>query len=157
MGFLRDDVTRFFTDDGWELIPTEVDHTWVTGVSGDNGRWSVAVQVHEPEQVIVLYSLSPADAPVDRFDETIEFVTRANAGMVIGNFEFDYDDGGVRFKTSIDVEGLAEEVLRGGVLDYFVRDLAYTNVGTFDKYLPALLTVIRGESSPATAIAMVEG
>lgn len=157
MGFLRDDVTRFFADDGWELIATEADHTWVTAVSGDNGRWSVVVQVHEPEQVIVLYSLSPSDAPAERFDDVVEFVTRANAGMVIGNFEFDYGDGEVRFKTSIDFQGLADEHLRGPVLEYFTRDLAYTNVGIFDRYLPALRQVMSGEATPEAAIAAAEG
>jgi hypothetical protein len=34
-----------------------------------------------------------------------EFLTRANSGMVIGNFELDFADGEIRYKTSIDVEG----------------------------------------------------
>ncbi len=34
-----------------------------------------------------------------------EFITRANFGIVIGNFEIDFSDGEIRYKTSIDVEG----------------------------------------------------
>jgi len=34
-----------------------------------------------------------------------KFLTRANYGMMIGNFEMDFTDGEIRYKTSIDVEG----------------------------------------------------
>jgi len=38
-----------------------------------------------------------------------EFLTRANYGLNIGNFEMDFQDGEIRFKTAIDVE---EVILR---------------------------------------------
>ncbi|WP_049790798.1 hypothetical protein [Trichormus azollae] len=34
-----------------------------------------------------------------------ECITRANYGMIIGNFELDFNDGEIRYKTSIDAEG----------------------------------------------------
>jgi hypothetical protein len=32
-----------------------------------------------------------------------KFITRANYGMSLGNFELDFNDGEIRYKTSIDV------------------------------------------------------
>jgi len=34
-----------------------------------------------------------------------EFINRANYGIIIGNFEMDFADGEIRYKTSIDVQG----------------------------------------------------
>ena len=34
-----------------------------------------------------------------------EFLTRTNYSMIIGNFELDFADGEIRYKTSIDVQG----------------------------------------------------
>ena len=35
-----------------------------------------------------------------------EFLTRANYGLRIGNFEMDFEDGEVRYKSSVDFEGI---------------------------------------------------
>lgn len=34
-----------------------------------------------------------------------EFIARGNFGIVIGNFEIDFSDGEIPYKTSIDVKG----------------------------------------------------
>jgi hypothetical protein len=69
--------------------------------------------------------------------------------MAIGNFEMDFEDGEVRFKTSIDVEGteLSLELL---------NPLLYANVLMMDQYLPGLMSVIYSDVSPATAVEQVE-
>lgn len=45
------------------------------------------------------------NVPEDRRLALAEFLTRANYGLFIGNFEMDWQDGEVRYKTSIDVAG----------------------------------------------------
>ncbi|HNF97997.1 MAG TPA: YbjN domain-containing protein, partial [Pseudomonadota bacterium] len=72
-----------------------------------------------------------------------------NYGMVIGNFEMDYSDGEVRFKTSIDVED-AE------LSESMVRSATYWAVVMMDRYLPGLLKVIGGSTPPAEAIDEIE-
>ena len=66
-----------------------------------------------------------------------EFITRVNYGMVLGNFEMDYDDGEIRFKTSIDLEGAM-------LTDDLVKPLVYANCLMMDKYLPGIMQVISG-------------
>ena len=78
-----------------------------------------------------------------------EFITRANFGMIIGNFELDYSDGEIRYKTSVDVEEVE-------VTDPLVRHLIYANVLTMDKYFPGLMRVLYGGISPVEAIEEVE-
>ena len=69
--------------------------------------------------------------------------------MYIGNFEIDYKDGTVRFKTSIDVEG-------GTLTKTMIKNLLYMNVYTFDKYLPGLKAVAEQGVDPAATIARIE-
>ncbi len=79
-----------------------------------------------------------------------EFVTRANFGLVVGNFEMDMDDGEVRYKTSIDVEG---DRLSTALLHQLVR----VNLEMMDKYLPGLYAVANEGLDALAAIVAVEG
>ena len=79
----------------------------------------------------------------------MNFLTRANYGLLIGNFEMDYNDGEVRYKTSIDVEG-------DRLSKALVKRLVYDNLAVMDRYLPGVLSVIYGGASPTEAIAQVE-
>jgi hypothetical protein len=76
-------------------------------------------------------------------------VCRANYGMIVGNFEIDLDDGEVRYKTSVDVEGVT-------ATRQLIQNLVAPNVITMDRYLPGLLSVAFGGKHPAEAIAEIE-
>ncbi len=79
-----------------------------------------------------------------------EFLTRANYGLVIGNFEMDFGDGEVRYKTSIDVEG-------DRLTSALIKQMVYINVLMMDRYLPGIMKVAFGNADPARAIAEIEG
>ncbi len=69
--------------------------------------------------------------------------------MIIGNFELDFTDGEIRYKTSIDVEG-------DRLTSALIRQLVYANVTMMDEYLPGIKAVVEGELSPEDAIAKIE-
>ena len=79
-----------------------------------------------------------------------EFITRANFGMIIGNFELDLSDGEVRYKTSVDLEGV-------DIQSNMLRNLLYANVLTMDKYFTGLMRVIYGGITAQEAIQEIEG
>jgi hypothetical protein len=78
-----------------------------------------------------------------------QFLTRANYGMTMGNFELDFADGEIRYKTSIDVEGASLTFPQ-------IKGLIYTNVTMMDEYLPGIMSVIYSDVSPEDAIAQIE-
>jgi hypothetical protein len=88
--------------------------------------------------------------PDDKMNEVAEFITRANYGMIIGNFELDYSDGEIRYKTSVDVEDIE-------IGEPLIRHLVYANVLTMDKYFPGLMRVLYAGIDPVNAIEEVEG
>ena len=143
-------VVDFLEQDDWPFIQLEDRNILQTGFQGDNGQWTCFAQVREAQEQFVFYSICPVKAPEEKRPAVAEFITRANYGMIIGNFEMDFSDGEIRYKTSIDVEG-------GELTPMMVRTMLYTNVLMMDRYLPGIMAVIYGEESPAEAIAEIEG
>lgn len=150
MGELLDAVVGFFSEDDWPF--TQLENTTIlrTGFSGDNGNWACFAQVREEQQQFVFYSILSIKVPEEKRPAIAEFLTRANYGMIIGNFELDFRDGEVRYKTSIDVE---DDRLSFAL----IRRLVYPNVFTMDRYLPGIMAVTYGQASPAEAIGQIEG
>jgi hypothetical protein len=79
----------------------------------------------------------------------VEFLTRANYGGVVGNFEMDLERGEVRYRTSL---GVGNATLSPDL----IRPLIHINLIMMDNYLPGLLAVAFGNASPELAIQQVE-
>ncbi len=109
-----------------------------------------------------MYSICPLRIPVDRRSAMAEFLIRANYGLVIGNFEMDYDDGEVRYKTSLDVEemedlaGPMDTAEDAGPTFVLLRHIVYANVAAMDRYLPGILAVLAGSQTPAEAVERID-
>src|SRR5438552_11284376 len=58
------------------------------------------IPIENERQQFLFYSLCPVRVPQQSRAAISEFVTRANSGLIIGNFEMDFADGEVRFRTS---------------------------------------------------------
>jgi hypothetical protein len=160
MGTIYDVMEAFFKQDEWPATKLENQPAMSMNFLGKNGRWSCYTRVEEEKQIILFYSYCPVKAPEEKRPILADFLTRANYGLYIGNFEMDYNDGEVRFKTSLDVEGnksVAEEGKEPTELSFaLMKRLVYDNVGVMDKYLPGVMSVIYGGASPTEAIAKVE-
>jgi hypothetical protein len=116
---------------------------------GENGKWTCYARVREEQEQFLFYSICPVNAPDSKRMAIAEFLTRANSGTIIGNFELDFTNGEIRYKTSIDVQGdsLSFEL---------IKQLVYANVTMMDQYLPGIMSVIYGEVEPKDAIAQIE-
>lgn len=150
MGEIIEVVKTFFAEDEWDVDEMEEVPVVRVAFQGRNGRWQCYAQEREPQQQFVFYSVCPINVPAEKYTAVAEFITRANYGLAIGNFEMDFGDGEVRYKTSIDVEG-------DRLTPALVKRLVYANVVMMDEYLPGLMTVVYGEASPQEAIAQIEG
>lgn len=118
-------------------------------VTGDNGTWAVFAVARERENRCTVYAQVPWNTPEDRRGLMSEAITRINFGLPVGNFEMDFADGEIRFKTSVD---LGEERMTTGLFE----GLYEPNMATMDHYLPALEAVRDGRQDPETAVRVVE-
>lgn len=89
----------------------------------------------------MFYAVAPVPVPIDRADAAMRYLTRVNAGLSVGNFELDLDDGGVRMKTAVavDADHLNEQM---------IERQAATAITTMSHFLPGLLRVAFGDSEP---------
>jgi hypothetical protein len=150
MSHLMDTMIAFFEEDEWPY--TIVEEGSVLGIvfQGQHGQWTCYAQAREPQQQFVFYSVCPVNAPQSKRNAMMAFLTRANYGLVIGNFEMDLEDGEIRYKTSIDVEGTE-------LVAPLMKPVVYANVMMMDQYLPGIMSIIYSDVSPEQAIAQVEG
>jgi hypothetical protein len=95
MSELMTTVQAFFTEDEWSFSEVEGRTTLQLVFQGENGRWTCYAQVREPQAQFVFYSILPTNVPAAKRAAVAEFLTRANFGLVIGNFEMNMDDGEV--------------------------------------------------------------
>lgn len=142
-------VVNFFEEDEWPFIQKAEQSALFLSFRGNNGQWNCYAIPKEESQQFIFYSLCPLSVPEDKRQAIAEFITRANYDMIIGNFELDFNDGNIRYKTSIDVEGFQ-------LNSSLIKPIVYHNVMTMDRYLPGILAILEGNLSPSEAIDQIE-
>jgi hypothetical protein len=141
-------IQGFFEQDGWEFEQLKDQSMLRLMAQGKTDKWTCYAQANAQRQFL-FYSICPIAIPKPKRSKLAEFITRANYGMTIGNFELDYTDGEIRYKTSIDVEG---EKLTSAL----IKRLVYTNVAMMDEYLPGIRAMIEAGLSAEAAIQLSE-
>jgi hypothetical protein len=145
MAALLDTLAAMLEEQGWELRRLAEHNAVGTMVQGRNGSWPcLAVEAASATRLIV-YSTYTATVPHQRRSAVCELINRLNYGVALGNFEMDYEDGEVRFRTSIDVG-------EAPVTRALLTPVVYENLATADRYLPAFQRVIAASASPVEAI-----
>ena len=144
-----EEIVNFFEEDGWPFVQIEGEPLLQMVFQGENGKWTCYAKARDDQEQFVFYSVCPVNTPDSKRLAVAEFLTRANSGMIIGNFEMDFEDGEIRYKTSIDVE---DDSLSCAL----IKRLVYANVMMMDAYLPGIMSVIYGDVTPVDAIAQIE-
>ncbi|MBX9680538.1 MAG: YbjN domain-containing protein [Gemmataceae bacterium] len=149
MSGLFSKLIDFMDKEEWKYEILEGETTIRFHFKTKTGRLLCFGDVEEDKQFVLFYSYLPVNVPDDKLVEIAEFLTRANRGIRIGNFEMDYDTGEICYKTSLDIEG--------GDLTHKVMDnLLRANLSTTDRYFRGIMEVIFGDKEPAEAIQSIE-
>ncbi len=142
-------LSSYLDDDEWFPRRIEGKYAYSMSYSGKNGDLRCYAIVRVDLEEFLFYAVAPVKVPEEVRMAVAEYLTRANYGLRIGNFELDYSDGEVRYKSSLDFEGqsLSPDLIRNAI---------YPAVHTMDRYLPGLLRVSFGGATPHEAIDEVE-
>lgn len=146
---LLDTVVSHFRERKMRFDLMEEKSVISTGFRCKHANLRCVVDVKEDREMIVIYSFLSANAPEEMRPAVAEFLALANWGLIIGNFELDWRDGEIRYKTSVYSKGLA-------ITSECVRHLIGYNIATMDRYMPALMSVIFGNVEPQKAILRAE-
>jgi len=124
------------------------------------GTWNIKGRLEElklhflpHESSFAVIGVSPRNADSSQFDRVVEYLTRVNYGLRVGNFEFDYRDGQVRYKTyhCLDDVGSAD-----AVSDEAIRREYEMVLNMFERYGDGLVAMMDGDSSPEAEIEKAE-
>ena len=147
---IADTLKTFFAQEQWEATSAgdAPPPRFFLPFKGENGEWTCVALALETQEQMIFYSVAPTMCPEDKRTEMMAFLHRANYGLHVGNFEIDLDDGEIRFKTSIDVEGTELTVA-------LCHNAIYMNCVMMDHHLPGILGILYGELSALEAVQKV--
>ena len=145
-------MKKFFDTDhnGWEYTQLGNKPVLTMPFYGANATWQCYAQAREKQEQFIFYSIcGVAVSTPELMVKASELVNRINYGLVIGNFELDFSDGEVRFKTSIDLEG-TEETYNA------IKMCTLGNVITMDRYYGGFLAVLYANKEPEDVVQQIE-
>ena len=152
---IADVVTEFLDSQEWPYAPLdpEIIENYEAGIrtafNGQNGQFDCLGLIDEDKRMFIFYTFAPIQVPVEKIVDMMEFVTRANYDMYIGNFEIDLDDGELRFKASVDFdESMATQSI--------VKGIVFMSVLMMDRYWPGIVRILEDGISPIQEIGEVE-
>ena len=148
-GFVR----TYLDSQGWKYSFVEEDGVFQFGLNIRGNLRNVRHLIFIREDDYSVYAISPVSADSDnpvQMEQVMEFICRANYGLRDGNFEFDVDDGEIRFKTFVNCDGAdaSEEIVE--------RSIQIPSA-MFTRYGKGLLPIIFCDMSAREAIMLAEG
>lgn len=134
-GKMHDVVQLFFLENKWKYEYND-NNIYRIKCRGDNTEWIGLIRVDEENKFCMFYSVLPELVPENMRTEMAEQLIHLNYDLGVGSFEMDMEDGEVRFRTSIDVEG---DRLNKALF----QQLISINMGTLNKYIDEILDIIK--------------
>ena len=142
-------MLTFFSDDDWTFTKLKGESTLQLAFQNEHGQWTCYAIARDQQSQFIFYSVYPTIIPDHQRPTITEYLTRANHGLVQGNFEFDLDNGEIRYKTSLDITHLS-------INPKAIQQLVYTNVTIMGHYLPGILSILEQDISATEAMKHLE-
>ncbi len=144
---LADSVMAFFAEDGWDAAVQD-GGALLTRVRGEHLAFHTVVVPDEARFRITAYALAPSPVPVAHRLKVLDFATRANAGIGVGNFEVDVSSGELRFKVGLDLHDVDPQPA-------LFRNAIYRAVFALDGTWPGIAAIVDEGASVDEALALV--
>jgi hypothetical protein len=74
-------------------------------LAGEHTTYDMLISANETTRIVVCYAAVANRVPAERRVALCELLARINYGLTLGSFDMDMNDGEVRCRTGIDVEG----------------------------------------------------
>jgi hypothetical protein len=119
-------------------------------IKGDNGRWEWYAEAGVENEFLLMRGLMPVNVPEMLRPVVGEYLLRVNCSLRWGNFDMDWSDGSVAFRTYLAL------FIRRKPTTGQLGNLLAANCWAMDRYLPGLMSVIRGQMPPKEAFEKTE-
>lgn len=146
---LAQQVEAYLNSQNWKYDFNEEEGIFRFGMNLDCRMHSCRLVIVMAEELFTAYAISPISADADCMLAAINYLTRANFGLKLGNFELDQRDGEIRYKSCI---YCGDDVPSLKIVERVV-DVAFQMMQTYGD---GLLNVIFAGADPAQEIAKIE-
>lgn len=142
-------IKEFFKASDWKYKYNEKKKMFLFGVNmnGVLGRLRMCIFLRDESYIV--YAILSNTPEEGCYGKVAEYLHRVNYGMRNGNFEFDYRDGEIRYKTYVNFEGseLSPDIITESIL---------VPVFMVDLYGKNLMRIMLGDGDPAELVKEVE-
>ena len=140
---LIDRVRDYLDSNDWNYDYNDMKGTIVSGVNLKSKLSSTKLFFVFNDNGVTIYSNVSMKADEQTRAMALEFITRANYGIRVGNFEMDMSDGEIRYKVYINARGL------DSISDEQIEEGIFIAANMLDRYGDGLLKVILGYANSA--------
>ncbi|MDE6934013.1 MAG: YbjN domain-containing protein [Oscillospiraceae bacterium] len=142
-------IHEFFSKGKLKYRYDEKTHTFSSGVDMENVLGNLRIVLPVRENSYTVYAILNGTPKAGNFGRVAEYLHRANYGMRNGNFEFDYRDGEIRYKTYVNFEGIQLSLP-------VVAESILIPILMFDQYGENLMRIMLGDGDPAELVKQAE-
>ena len=130
-------LTSMLDNIGWTYEKNEEKLLIESGVKGDDLPVNFIVLVNPKNQVVQFLSAMPFNIPEDKRVDAAIAVAVANYGLVDGSFDYDINDGEIRFRLT---SSYRESFLSEELFEYMVM----VSAATVDEYNDRFFMLAKG-------------
>lgn len=132
-------INEFFKDLDWKYQYLEKKRIFRTALDMGNILGELQIFITVGQDNYCVYTVLNSKADKKRLADVGEFLHRANYGLRNGNFEMDYSDGEIRYKTYVCFENmeLSKDAVEGSII---------VGISMFSKYGEGLMKTMLGVS-----------
>jgi len=137
-------VRKFLQTMGMKAEERELPSGKAFAVELEGPATQAVLQVNVHAERFVVNFIFEGYVPQERRIAVAEFITRANWGLIEGNFELNFDDGALRYKVGLDFSSCE-------LTDVWIRNCMLNGMDSIELYAISLNEVIVGITDPETA------
>lgn len=144
-----DTIKSFFENNDWKYNFNDEDKVFSSGIDMGNILGNVKMIILLEDNFYNVYMVMNSKVEEKYFPVVAEFLHRANYGLKDGNFEMDYRDGEIRYKSFVNFKNIdvSEEVVGESII---------VGAAMIDRYGKGLLKLMLGDGSPKECIEFCE-
>ena len=145
-------VRKFFKENDWNVHEdiSRMIFSGGIGLGSQSAISSVQFFLSVEDHYVINHVVIPQKA-VRNVSAVMEYITRANFGLAMGNFELDLRDGEIRYKHMVNNIALLHDY------KYYMKELLALPCQMIKRYGGGLMAIIFGDKSPLKEIEAVEG
>ena len=144
-----DVIKTFFEKNDWKYKYNEEDKVFVSGIDMGNILGNVRMFIFVEENHYKVYMVLNSKVEERYYPVVSEFLHRANYGLNDGNFEMDYKDGEIRYKSFVNFRNI-------DVSQEVVEDSIIVGAAMIDRYGKGLLKLMLGDGTAEECIEYCE-